>query len=340
MNEQRIGIIGCGAVTAKYHLPSLQKVAGVRVVALADPQLVRTRELAAAFAVPHAVADYRDLLEHVDAVILALPHHLHAVIGVDALKAGKHVLMEKPLASTVAECDALIEAARHADRILAVGQVRRYMVAIQATRQWVASGLLGDLEGFDVEEGGVYGWPVASDFFFKREMSGGGVLMDTGAHVLDTLRWWLGDLRVTGYSDDAAGGVEADCMMQLETADGIPGTMALSRLRTLGNRCLLRGSRASLEVNPLANRVRLIPHSAGTMLCGGYAVNGEDVHVQELVGLFQRQAEEWLRAIRGMKAEIATAVDARETIRMIQDGYARRTPQSVCWERCVGEVDS
>jgi predicted dehydrogenase len=338
VNEQRIGIIGCGAVTAKYHLPALQQVAGIQIVALADPRLERTRELAATFAVPHAVADYRDLLDRTDAVILALPHHLHATIGVEALKAGKHVLMEKPLANTVAECDALIAASRQADRVLAVGQVRRYTIAIQATRQWLTSGLLGDLEEFHVEEGGIYGWPVASDFFFKRETSGGGVLMDTGAHVLDTLRWWLGDLHVTGYEDDDAGGIEADCTMRMETNDGIAGTMVLSRLRTLSNRCLLRGSRALLEVNPLANWARLVPHGTGMGLCGGYAVNGAEVRNRELVDLFRQQAEEWLKAIRGEKAGIATAEEARATIRMIQEGYARRIRQTSCWERRLVEA--
>ena len=339
MSELRIGIVGCGAVTAKYHLPALQHVAGVRLAALADPQLERTRELATLFAVPHAVADYHDMLEHVDAVVLALPHHLHAVIGVDVLKAGKHVLMEKPLANTVAECDALITAARDAGRVLAVGQVRRYMVAIQATRQWVSSGLLGDLEGFEVEEGGPYGWPVASDFFFRPEMSGGGVLIDTGAHVLDALRWWLGDLQVTGYEDDNAGGIEADCTMKLNTAGGVAGTMVLSRLRALNNRCILRGSRALLEVNPLANQARLTPRGSGMGLCGSYAIGGE-VHPQELIDLFQKQAEEWCKAIRGEKAEIATAEEARATIQMIQDGYARQIRQPACWERPLEEVAS
>jgi len=338
MDDLRIGIIGCGAVTAKCHLPALQQIPGGRVTALADSCLERAEELAACYGVDHVAADYRSVLDHVDALILALPHHLHVAIGVDVLKAGKHVLMEKPLANTVEECDELITAARNADRVLAVGLVRRYMAAILATRQWVASGLLGDLEGFDVEEGGVYGWPVASDFFFRPEMSGGGVLMDTGAHVLDTLRWWLGDLQVTGYEDDAAGGVEADCTMQLRTVGGAEGTLKLSRVRTLSNRCLLRGSRALLEVNPLANRVWLIPRGSEMGLCGGYAIDTE-VQPMDLVNLFQKQAEEWSKAIRGEKAEITTADEARATIRMIRDGYAQRTQQSECWERRVdGEV--
>jgi predicted dehydrogenase len=130
MDEMKIGIVGCGAVTAKYHLPALQQIAGVRLAALADPALARARELAAQFGVPHAVADYREILDRVDAVVLALPHHLHAPIGIAVLNAGKHVLMEKPLANTVAECDALIAAARGASCILAVGQVRPPVVGL------------------------------------------------------------------------------------------------------------------------------------------------------------------------------------------------------------------
>ena len=101
MTEIRIGIVGCGAVTSKSHLPALEGIKGVKVTALADPQISRTQEIASRFGVPKAAADYREIMDDVDALILALPHHLHAPIGSDVLKAGKHVLMEKPLANTV-----------------------------------------------------------------------------------------------------------------------------------------------------------------------------------------------------------------------------------------------
>ena len=334
MTDILIGIVGCGAVTARSHLPALRGIAGARVVALADPQIERTREIAARFNVPKAVADYRELLDEVDALILALPHHLHAPIGSEVLQAGKHVLMEKPLANTVGECDRLIAAARQGNMVLAVGQVRRYMTAYKAAKQWIASGVLGELAGFGAEEGGIYNWPVASDFFFRPEKSGGGVLMDTGAHVLDALLWWLGDFEVTAYEDDNAGGVEADCAMRLHSRAGVEGSLMLSRIRSLKNTCLFRGAKANLEIALLGNAARLIPHDSRFRLAGAFEITASERAMENnTLGLFREQAEEWIKAIHGKPAEIATAEDARNTIRVIRDGYAQKQPVREIWRQ-------
>lgn len=327
MTELRVGIIGCGAVTVRSHLPVLTAMDGVRVSALADPQLERTRAAAGRFGVPAVCADYRELLPAVDALVLALPHHLHASIGAEVLHAGKHVLMEKPLANTPAESDHLIAAAAQGGATLAVGQVRRYMTAYRAVKDWVATGALGELTGFDAEEGGVYNWPVASDFFFRQELSGGGVLMDTGAHVLDALLWWLGDLQVSSYGDDNAGGVEADCTVQLRTDGGAAGSLTLSRVRALRNVCTLRGTRADLEVNLLTNQATLTPKGAALGLNGAFAGDS-----QTTLDLFRAQAAEWLRLLRGEPAEIATAEEARRTIAVIGACYAARQPQLPPWQ--------
>ena len=70
----------------------------------------------------------------------------------------------------------------------------------------------------------MYSWPVASDFMFRKD-AGGGVLADTGAHVLDTVLWWLGDWDKVEYHDDAHGGVEADCLLKLTMKSGAVGTV-------------------------------------------------------------------------------------------------------------------
>jgi predicted dehydrogenase len=327
MSELRVGIIGCGAVTVRSHLPVLTGMDGLRVVALADPQLERTQAVAARFGVPTVCADYRELLDGVDALVLALPHHLHAPVGAEVLRAGKHVLMEKPLANAPAECDQLIEAAAQGGVTLAVAQVRRYMTAYRAAREWLATELLGELIELTAEEGGVYNWPVASDFFFRPEHSGGGVLMDTGAHVLDALLWWLGDLQLSDYSDDNAGGVEADCTAQLRTAGGAAGRVTLSRVRALSNVCTLRGTRADLTVNLLTNQATLMPKGATAALGGAFAGSS-----QTTLDLFRAQAAQWLQLMRGEPAEIATAAEARRTVELIAACYAARKPAAQPWQ--------
>src|SRR5262245_49295462 len=117
--------------------------------------------------------------------IIALPHHLHAEASVDALRAGAHVLCEKPMARTVAECDTMIAAADAAGRTLAVGHFRRFFPAVKVIRKWINEEILGPLLSFRFLEGEIYSWPAASDSFFRREAAGGGVLIDAGSHTMD-----------------------------------------------------------------------------------------------------------------------------------------------------------
>jgi predicted dehydrogenase len=117
------------------------------------------------------------------------------------------VLVEKPLALNAAECDAMGAAAATGNAVLAAGQILRALAAMRWTRAAIADGLIGPVRSFDVRVGYTHGWPPMSDFYFRRE-TGGGVLLDLGAHVLDLLLWWLGDVEsFTSHSRPAHAGL-------------------------------------------------------------------------------------------------------------------------------------
>jgi predicted dehydrogenase len=174
------------------------------VTVAVDRVLERARDLATSSGIPHAVADYKDVIGLADAAIVALPHHLYAQVSEDLLKAGVRVLVEKPMALTTAECDRMIAAAEDGGAALAVGLARRFQSSGRYAKELIDSGLLGEIESFDFSEGAPYSWPVASDFMFRRD-AGGGVLFDTGSHTLDLLLWWLGEPETVEYSDDDQG---------------------------------------------------------------------------------------------------------------------------------------
>ncbi len=88
---------------------------------------------------------------------------------------------------------------------------------------------LGALRRFTIEEGGKFGWQAASDSFFRKSVTPGGVLLDIGVHVLDLLLWWLDEPATLRYKDDAMGGQEANCRLELNYADGVQGEVRLSR---------------------------------------------------------------------------------------------------------------
>src|SRR5713101_2227600 len=111
MPDLRVAIIGCGAITEHAYLPAVTGLGGVRLTGLVDKNCGRTKTLAAAYGIAQAAKNLEELRELPEAVIVALPHYLHAPISFDLLQQGIHVLVEKPMAVSTAQCDALFRAA-------------------------------------------------------------------------------------------------------------------------------------------------------------------------------------------------------------------------------------
>jgi len=328
----RIAVIGCGAVAAEGHLPVATRTEGVRVSLLVDRNLPRAEMLAREFQVPRAAASYEAALDHAeaDAAIVALPHALHASVCIDLLRRGIHVLVEKPMALTAAECDQMIAAAEEGSAVLAVGLIRRFLRSTQFVRQAVQSGLLGRIRRFDVREGVVYNWPVASDFFFRKESAGGGVLVDTGAHTLDTLLWWLGDVRSLEYFDDDYGGVEADCLLRLQMESGASGVVELSRTRRLRNTAIIEGDRASLEVDWW--RIRLTPRDVPVTLDGpAKSLDAPAAGIQGYLDVMAASFNDWIEAIRQRRPPAVSGAEARRSVALIEACYRQRQPLELPW---------
>lgn len=118
---QRIAVNGCGAVTERGHLPAAARAEKVQVTLLVDKNRSRAEDLARQYKVPHVAEDYTQIWDKADAAIVALPHYLHAPVSIELLRAGCHVLVEKPMALSSGECDQMLEAARAGNAVLAVG---------------------------------------------------------------------------------------------------------------------------------------------------------------------------------------------------------------------------
>ena len=242
-----VAVVGCGAVATNHYLPVLASSRRAEAVLVVDRDAERARASAERWGVA-AATDHRQVPGRADAAVVALPNHLHAPVAIDLLRAGVHVLVEKPMALSGAECDAMIEAAAAGGARLTVGLQFRFFDSTRLVGELLASGLLGRLERFDLRLGVVSNWPFASDFMLRRETAGGGVLVDYGVHVLDLLLVWLGDWDEVRYRDDAMGGVESDCELDLAFASGVSGRVEISRTRNLANTCVFTGERARLEV--------------------------------------------------------------------------------------------
>lgn len=329
MDKLRIAVVGCGAVAERVHLPGLALYGGAEVTMLVDRSLDRAQQMARAYGVARIANDYREAIGQVDAAVIGVPHQHHAPIAVDLLDAGVHVLVEKPMALSLADCRRMNEAAERSGAVLAVGLLRRCSPALRWVRDAIAGGALGAIESFDIREGSVYRWPVASPSTFQ---TGGGVLADAGAHVLDLIVWWFGAWRSVCYKDDARGGVEADCLIELEMASGARGRVELSRTRELANLCVVRGERGTVDVGTKSDAILSVRwrghHEA---LVGRTAVEGARAPTN-VVDLFLPQFDQFVRAIRHGESPAVTGIEGMRSVELLAECYASRRPWVQPWD--------
>ena len=196
MNKLRIAMVGAGDCASVAHMPSFAGNPKVEVVAIADPDTQAARSVAERFSIDRVVADYRELLDDgsITAFDICAPHDLHYPITMDALNAGKHVILDKPIAMNLEEADAMISAAREADLRLLVVLNQRFLPAHRKIREMIDGGHMGKpflmnaiLAG-DVlaRMNDPHDWKGASD------RSGGGAFFDTGTHIVDLMHYWFG----------------------------------------------------------------------------------------------------------------------------------------------------
>jgi len=336
-SKLRVGVVGCGAVATIHHLPALALSERAEAAMLVDADARRARSLADRFGVADVMADYRELPGRVDAAIVALPNSLHAPVSCELLRRGVHVLVEKPMAVTVRECDEMIAAAQAGRTVLAVGLDFRFFDSSLWVRDLLRDGLLGDVHRFEMHQGVIPRWPFATDFMLKKEMAGGGVLADFGVHVLDLLLWWLGDWADVEYRDDAMGGVESDCELRLTLRSGIAGTAEISRTRNLKNTCLFEGSRASLEVGiwDPDPEIRLstgdLPEREEREVRLAGRARRQGSSGIDMTDAFVRQIDDFAAAIRERREPFVPGREGRRSLALIEACYARRRPLELPW---------
>ncbi|WP_169083890.1 Gfo/Idh/MocA family protein [Paenibacillus sp. PL91] len=194
MRTVKVGIIGCGMIANGKHMPSLAKIENVEMVAFCDLIEERAREGAGQYGVPGAkvFTDYKELLamEEIEVIHVLTPNISHAVISIDAMEAGKHVMCEKPMAKTGAEAKAMYEAHVKTGKKLTVGYQNRSRAQSQLLKKMIENDELGEIyyaKAVATRRRGVPTWGV----FLDKEKQGGGPMIDIGTHSLDLILWLM-----------------------------------------------------------------------------------------------------------------------------------------------------
>jgi len=198
----KIGIIGCGKIAQVRHIPEFAANLHTELAAYYDPNQARAAELAEQYG-GSACASYQELLARpdIDAVSVCAPNASHAPITIAALQAGKHVLCEKPMAATLEECEAMVQAARQSGRTLMLGHNQRLARAHVKAKELIAQGLIGEILSFRTTFGhpGPETWsidPGKNLWFFDRSRAAMGVMGDLGIHKTDLIHFLTGQVVV------------------------------------------------------------------------------------------------------------------------------------------------
>lgn len=244
-SKLRVAVIGCGAIGQRRHIPEAHANPHVQLVALCDVKPGRADEVAARFGHPKTYTDHKQMIaaEKPDIVVVGTPNALHAAQAIDALSAGCHVLVEKPMAMTIDEANAMLAAAEKAGKYLMVGQNQRLMAPHVKAKQILDSGILGKPISFQTtfKHPGPDGWSVdgATSWFFKKELAAMGVCGDLGVHKIDLMRYLLGQeiTEVTGFigtlnktqpGSDKPIEVDDTAFLSVKTNAGVIGSITIS----------------------------------------------------------------------------------------------------------------
>ena len=281
-----VAVVGCGDIARTVHLPVLRALSGVRITALADPDAAR--RAAAHALVPDArVYDSAEALlgdGEVDAVVVAAPTSAHAALAISVLHAGKHLYLEKPIATTVHDARRVLDAWHRARRVGMTGFNYRANPLLEAAHAHLRAGAIGRIVAFRT----VFSTNAPDqrpDAWRRTRASGGGALLDLASHHVDLIRWLSGEeiARVSAHvrshraEDDTAtlllelsGGSTADVLVSLTSGEddrieiyGDGGRLVVDRYRSHSVRVeSLRAGASPLErVTRLASSVRALPYA-------------------------------------------------------------------------------
>ncbi|MBP2079434.1 Gfo/Idh/MocA family protein [Oceanobacillus polygoni] len=288
MAKLKVAVIGCGSIARQRHLIEYDANPNVEITAVCDIVEERAEEMAQTYGAK-AYTDYKQLLEteNVDAVSICLPNYLHAPVSILALNAGKHVLCEKPMATSSEEAENMIQAAKENGKKLMIGHNQRFVASHQKAKQLIESGETGKIYSFRTTfgHGGPETWSAdgREGWFFDKEKAFIGAMGDLGVHKADLMRYLLGEefSEVAAFVETSAKGdtdVDDNAVCVLKTQSGIIGTLAASWAYNAkeDNSTIIYGEKAILRLEDDPKYSLVVQYATGEVVnyeLGGIQTN-------------------------------------------------------------------
>lgn len=311
----KIAIVGTGII-AGLHLDAITKLENCSLAALCDLNEAKLNELCEKYGVP-GFTDYKKMPEAVDfdAVILNLPHGLHKDASIFFLGAGKHVLVEKPMANTVAECDEMLEAAEKNGKKLAVGHIQRFFRPNRVVKEIVDGGELGKLCMYTEHRSINYFLDNRPAWFTSKKMAGGGIVMNYGAHAFDKLFYVTGK-RPTSVAASTENlindrDVEGHAQIFAKFDDGLSASITLSGYSDVVYESYYYFTGGAVKVVGVDSAfMRREGEKEWTPL------DAKREYTEFIV-----QLDEFVKFVNGEKSEIADGIYSRDIVVAIEEAY-------------------
>lgn len=335
MGSFKLGIIGAGFI-ADVHITSLRMIPGVEVVALADIDAKRGRKICKKFGIKQYFTDYKDMLKlkDLDMVHVGLPNFLHAKVGLDVLKSGRHVVIEKPLALTLSECDRLIELSAKKKLVVGYAEELCYAPKFVHAKQVADQGGIGDVFFVKQEEkhSGAY-----SPWFYQVNKAGGGILMDMGCHSIECCRWLLGKPQATAvyahmdkyvhHKTEWKSQVEDHVVMHIEFANGATALVesAWTLKGGMSSKMEMHGTGGVIRTNLLQEGMGLIIYSEKGYGTGDDRKEQTGWHMPDWEwhwnNGYPQEDRDFIEAAINGRQPIETAQDGRAVLEIMLAGY-------------------
>lgn len=271
-----VAVFGAGAIGLD-HIGSFRQHPAAKVLAVADTSAARASDAAKLFDVPIVATDYRELLsrDDIDIVTIALPNYLHAKVGLEVLRAGKHLMIEKPMATNARDAAKLVAEAKKRGVLFMVAQNNRFTPDVQTLKQLVLKGTLGEVYHAKTSWTRRGGIPRIGSWFTQKKFAGGGSTYDIGVHALDRCLYLMGEFDAAavsgqtyskfgprGLGEGTWGKSEIDPKKPFDVEDM---SVALIKLKS-GRTVLLETSWAAHQAIPDFNGTQLYGTLAGAIM--------------------------------------------------------------------------
>jgi myo-inositol 2-dehydrogenase / D-chiro-inositol 1-dehydrogenase len=337
----RVGIIGCGAIAHWAHFRTLRRLRGAMLVAAADPDpTARARAARMVRGPVHSLST--DLLRsEVDAVVISAPNPFHAELAIAAAHAGKHVYIEKPIATTADDARAVAGVVARSNLVATVGFNFRHHPGHQRARTLIKNRRIGAVRAVQT----VFCEPMSPDAMpeWKRHRrSGGGALFDLASHHIDLVRWLLEDEVAVVAARIASSGTEHDsATLTLTTCGGIDVQMFVSFRAARADFLEIVGERGTLRVDryalvPVLKEARRFGYGVRSAWLPP-AIDLAPIWLRRMAQpsyqpSFRRALAAFIQRIAGQAVQIATIEDGERNLAVIlaaEESARRNTPVAV-----------